>query len=89
MPRKTCALRAPTALSARIKSIRAENAVLDNSKNVQGFYPRSRNNGGAIQVATYNARMQRTGQRSHSTASRAAGKYQTRICVCLFTAAAA
>jgi len=38
---KTCARRAPTAFSARINGIRAENAVLVNSRNLVGFYPRS------------------------------------------------
>jgi len=37
----TCALRAPTASSARIKGIRTENAVLINSENGVGFYTRS------------------------------------------------
>jgi len=32
----SCALRAPTAFSARIKDIRAENAVLINNKNGSG-----------------------------------------------------
>ncbi len=38
---RTCALRAPTAFSARINGIRAENAVTVNSRDLVGFYPRS------------------------------------------------
>jgi hypothetical protein len=37
----SCALRAPTAFSARINGIRAVNTVLVNSKDGIGFYARS------------------------------------------------
>ena len=39
--RRSCALRAPTALSARIKGIRAETAVMINNKRGFGFHTRS------------------------------------------------